>query len=141
MPASTVKPVAGLPDSEPGAYREHLMLDAGLSTGNRVGRDLVLGTTPPSAVATSGAKAANAIVQLRRLDDTLPPRTRCTVRFRGDGVAMGEVMALYRVEGDMQFPPSEASLAANIPSGRTDAASSLAAKPDISHLVLMLNPL
>ena len=140
MATSAVQPTPGLSDSRPTFYREHLMLDAGLTTGNRVGRDLVIRAIMPASVSGTGARAANAIVQLRRLDDVLRRALTAQSVSTATGIPIEEVLAMYRVEGDMAMPPSRASLAAGIPAGRTDAATSLNPTPDISHLVVAIDP-
>jgi uncharacterized protein DUF4157 len=137
MAAAPVQPIAGIPDSAPAALREYLMLDAGGSAGNKVGRDLAIGAITPSSVSASGAQAANAIVQLRRLDDVLRRALVAQTVATATGASFADVLTLYRIEGDMAIPPSQASVAGGLPPGRTDATTSLSVRPDVSNLVLL----
>lgn len=140
MAKSAVKPVAGLPRNAPTAHREYLMLDAGGAAATKLGRQLVLGEVTAESTAITAAAAGNAVMNLRRLDDALTRILSAHAAATKTGVPLEDVLAMYRVEGDLNAPPSKASLAAGIPSGTSDATTSLNPRPDISHLVWLVNP-
>ena len=139
MAKSPTQPVAGLPQNQPGAFREGLMLDAGGSAATDLGRKLVTGQVSVDSVAATAATAANAVMNLRRLDDVLTRALSAQAAATATGTPLADVLAMYRTEGDLNAPPSTASLAAGRPSGTHDATSSLSTRPDMSHLVMLLD--
>lgn len=120
-------------------FREYLLLDATGENSTKPGRDLVTGTTPVADVITSRDKAVEAVINLRRLDDVLIRALSCQATADATGTPLPQVLAMYRVEGDMNVPPSTESIALGVPSAVTSAKTSLDSDPDISHLVLLLN--
>lgn len=135
MAKSAVKPVAGLPKNAPSAFRENLMIDAKGEAENDLGRKLVKDEITVDSVALTGATAARAVMNLRRLDDTLTRILSASTAAGATFTPLTDVLAMYRTEGDLNAPPSTASLTAGIPSGKHDARTSLNPRPDLSHLV------
>lgn len=131
----------GVSESTIPVYREYLMLDAGGAASTRLGRDLVSGSVAPADSSASGATAADAIMQLRRLSDTLQRALICDWVAKKTGLEFAIVAALYRVEGDMMVMPSRKSIQDGIPPGRSDYATSIwvggTYQPEISHGLLM----
>lgn len=132
---------AGLPVSPsavvPAHLRQDLALDA--ATGPALGRELVAGRITTVQAARHPRTCAQAVVGLRRLDDVLCRMLTAQRCAAATGAELALVLALYRTEGALAMPPSTASIDAGVPSGTTDAATSLVPRPDISHLVWLAN--
>lgn len=121
----------------PSALREDLTLDSGF--GPALGRSLVTGALTPAQADLDGGLASQAIMGLRRLDDVLcrvQAAQRCAT---ATGAELALVLALYRTEGALAMPPSDASIGDGIPSGTNGATTSLTPRPDISNLVWLAN--
>ena len=79
-------------------------------------------------------------MNLRRLDDVLIRTLSAQDAALATGTSLSSVLAMYRVEGDMNVPLSHASLQQAIPPGITDASTHLNPTPDISRLVWLADP-
>jgi hypothetical protein len=141
--AAPLKPVPHLPQNDVAYFYEHLALDNTNESGNRAnrrGRDLLRGTTTVAAETTTAANAVRAVMHLRRLDDVLLRVLAAHDAAQQTGTPLADVLALYRVEGNLDAPPSSDSLNLGIPSGTFDAVTSLNPAPNIQHLALLLDP-
>lgn len=140
MATSPVQPVSGLPQNTPGSFRENVMLDAGGAASTELGRKLVKKEITAIAVSATGPSATEAVMNLRRLDDVLTRILSAKAAADQTGTPLAQVLAMYRTEGDLNAPPSTASLAAGVPSGTHDATTSLSpTTPEISHLVWLID--
>ncbi len=143
--AGAPQPIVGLDGGQVRSFIEWLALDNTLESSqraNHIGRDLVLGVRAVASVCGSADAAAQAVMHLRRFDDVLCRVQAAQIAASATDTPLPEVLALYRVEGDLAMPPSAPSIGDGIPSGRFDALSSIAIEisPDMSHLVLLLHP-
>jgi hypothetical protein len=137
MATSPVQPAQGLPNNKPRSYCEHLLIDATGTNATRLGRDLVTGAAKVADQIETGAKAAAAILQLRRLDEAVNRMLTAKRAAQVAGVTLARALTLWRVEGDMILPPSRSSIAEGIPSGRSDVTTMLNLwHPDFSNEVL-----
>ncbi|MFZ5816420.1 MAG: hypothetical protein ACOY93_14155 [Bacillota bacterium] len=139
----TVKPIPHLPQNDVAFFFEHLATDNTNESGgraNKLGRDLVLGTRTVAQVTGTADEAVRAIMNLRRLDDLLTRILSASAVSQATMTPIAEVLALYRVEGDMNAPPSTASLTRGIPSGTQDAISIVNPAPNLRHLVFLAGP-
>jgi hypothetical protein len=141
---SSLAPIPGLDTakSKPQALRERLMHNAGHTTPDiardtetMLGQQLVLGSKLVDSVVKTSDAAVNAVMSLRRLDDVLIRILSTRDAAQATGTPLSSVLAMYRVEGDMNVPPSYMSLRQAIPPGITDATTHLTLRPDISRLV------
>lgn len=121
----------------PSSLREDLTLDSAF--GPALGLNLVTGRLSPAQADLDGGLAAQAFMGLRRLDDVLSRGQAAQSCAKATKAELALVLALYRTEGALAMPPSTASIAAGIPSGTTDAQTSLFPPPDISNLVWLGN--
>jgi hypothetical protein len=140
MALNPVQPIAELPQNAPQVYGHKLQSNVSGSSGTRLGRQLVMGDIAPAAVAATPAAATNAIMSLRRLNDVLTRVLSAQATSQATGTPIEDVLALYRVEGDLAVPPGLASLEAGIPSGTTNAAALINPRPDFTHLVWLVAP-
>ena len=136
------QPILGLPGAEVRFFHDKLAMDTEGQSANRLGRELIEGRSTLAAVTGSAAKSEEAVMHLRRLDDVLLRIQAAGDAARLTASPLHEVLALYRVEGDLGAPPSQSELTDGIPSGTDDASSSIdaPAMPDITHLVILLHP-
>ena len=136
------KPIRGLPGAEIRFFHDKLAMDTVGQSANRLGRELIEGRSTLVAVTRSAAKAEEAVMHLRRLEDVLLRVQAARDAASLTASPLHEVLALYRVEGDLGAPPSQSDLTDGIPSGTDDASSSIdgPALPDITHLVVLLHP-
>jgi len=109
------------------------------SNGPALGLALVTGKLIAAQVDANGRLAAGAVLGLRRLDDVLRRLQAADLCAQATGAELAMVLALYRTEGALAMPPSTASIAAGLPSGTTGAKTRLEPRPDISHLVVLIN--
>jgi hypothetical protein len=107
-----------------------------------VGYELLTGTRPLAAVTDTTAHAIEALMNLRRLNDVLL-RVRIALEAASvAGVPVPRALALHRVEGNMNVPPSAASTGRGIPSGTKDYSSfrtQLSLRPDLGYLILVFS--
>jgi hypothetical protein len=136
MVKSTIKPVEGAPSDY--AYLVNIEHKSD-QYGNSIGSNLVSGTSKVKEFSVSVPKTALAIMQLRRLDDTLLRLIVCHDVADETKVEEEDVFALFRVEGNMSTPPSMGSLEQKIPSGSNSALSSIRVLNELKNLVLVFN--
>ncbi len=136
------KPIIGFPGAEIRFFHDKLLLDAAGPSANHLWRELIEGRSTLAAVTRSAAEAEEAVMHLRRLEDVLLRVQAARDAAQLTASPLHEVLALYRVEGDLAAPPSESDITDGIPSGTDDAGSSIdgPAMPDITHLVVLLHP-
>ena len=138
--SSRVQPIPGLPGNAPGVYRYRLDLDA--LDGTAVGRDILKGVMTVAAAARGPQLAMQAIVGLRLAHDVLLRIRIAQQTVAATGATLAEVLALYRTEGDLGVPPSQASLDAGVPPATFKEGSSIGptAVPDFSTGVWLADP-
>ena len=138
--ASPVRPIPGLPHNAPGVYRYRLDLDA--LDGVAVGRDILKGVMTVTGAARGPQFATQAIAGLRLAHDVLLRIRIGQETAAATGATLAEVLALYRTEGNLGVPPSQASLNAGIPPATFAEASSIGptAIPDLSTGVWLADP-
>lgn len=137
---TAVQPLAGLPQNDVAAFYDRFALDLAGDNANRLGRDLLLGTKTVAEVTGTAARAADAILNLRRLDDVLVRVLAARHAAVLTTTPLEWVLAMYRTEGDLNAPPSVDSLRDGVPSGTVDAKTSLNPRPDLTHLVWLADP-
>ena len=139
MASSPVKPIDGLPQNAPGRFDDRLLLDVSNSTpnGTQLGFDLASGATSPAGITDKVA----ALLQMRRVSDVfirIAAAQQAATKLRRP---IEELMTLYRVEGNLDVPPSSGSLDRLIPSDAPTAPTKMGSyqQPDGSliwpHLV------
>lgn len=140
MDKSPVKPIHGMPNNKPKFYWWHLNIEYDDEThGCLTGTQLIRGEKTPKDFADNGKNAANALAQLQRLNTILGRVNVCYDVAADTGIDIATVFAIYRVEGDMNFPPSLESVLHGIPTGINDATSSLNPRPDVSTSVMLVS--
>ena len=115
MHNSTVKPIEGVSFNEPKYYWLGVNLSYE-STNNGISDavKLIEGKLKISEISKSASETFNIIMQLRRLDDVLL-RILISSDIADDlSLSIEEVMAIYRIEGNLNVPPSASSLHKNI---------------------------
>ena len=135
--AGTIRHVEGLPNGIK-YLEDNLLLD--VRTGHAQtndGMDLLTGVLQPADFTLSGTSATKAIVSLRQVDDVLIRVLGTEAAADALGQPIAEVMAMYRVEGDLAAPVSKQSMDDKIPPAKTTADTSLNPRPAIGSLVMM----
>ncbi len=130
---SAPKVPRGLPGAVPKFLHEALDVDA--TSGAGLGKALVEGRVTVADAATGSWTSAQAIVGLRRLQDILFRLRAARACASATGADLATVLALFRTEGALAMPASASSIDAGVPSGTTDAVTSLRPRPDISNMV------
>jgi len=136
MKTSEVQPLSGFPKEKktaPTVYRSNLMVDArDPAPPTELGRKLVTQEVTVDSVTESGHNAAEkgynaaeAVMNLRRLNDVLVRMLSANRASEATKAPLSDVLAIYRAEGDLSSPPSTGSLAGGIPSGTSDATTSI----------------
>jgi len=140
MTTNPVRPIADLPQNAPQVYGHKLKVDVSGLSGTRLGRQLVLGDVTLDDAAATAVTATDAVMNLRRLNDLLTRALSAEMTARATGTPLADVLALYRVEGDLAVPPTLGSLEAGIPSDASDAAAVIDPFPDFNQLVWSVAP-
>lgn len=144
MRNSKNKPIPGLDEStsRPKAFRERLMIDADHTNRNierdtetKLGLQLVLGIKTVELISNTPDNIVSAIMSLRRLNDVLIRVLSSQDAAQATGTPLSSVLSMYRVEGDMNVPPSYDSIIKEIPPSIIDARTHLNPTPEISRLV------
>ena len=155
--ARTVTPaVAHTPGVLTGGLRVESQLEEYLLLDNRsggdplaeetrrtlVGYEMLKGTRALSSVTDTTNHAIEALMNLRRLNDVLL-RARIALKVADEiGVPAAQVLAMHRVEGNLNVPPSAASTHGGIPSGTKDYSptqTSLNLRPDLGYLIMVFS--
>ena len=101
------------------------------------GYRLMKGDLSVSDVTDTTDHAVDAVMDLRRLNDVLLRVRIAQKAFSDLGIPIEQVLAIYRVEGNLNVMPSLASINLKIPSGTKDypTHTSLDKLPDIGRLI------
>ncbi|MFG1605017.1 hypothetical protein [Actinoplanes sp. NPDC049265] len=124
---------ADLTGAVPRFFRQDLDLAA--SSGAALGQALLTGAITVADAARGARTSSQAIVGLRKVQDIILRLRVARAAATATGASPELVLALYRTEGALALPPSAVSIDAGVPSGTTDAVTSLRPTPDISNLV------
>lgn len=117
-----VQPIRGLPNNAPAHFEERLLLDIQAGGGrNSLGAGLAAGSVDPATVADK----VDAIAQLRRADDVVIRVLAARHAAGLTGRPIHEFLALHRVEGNLDVPPSTDSLDLGVPSASAEAPTSI----------------
>ena len=127
-----VPPIPGLPNNTTQDFDDRLVLDSPVSSPSATATAyaLVKGDMLPSSISTPDAKV-NALIQMRRLDNIFIRVQAAQMAKTAISRPVEEVMALYRVEGNLGVPPSSISLDRMIPSDTPAEPSSMPFYPKV----------
>lgn len=140
MDNGIVKPIEGVPNNKPKYYWWHINIEYASSTdGCLEATQLLRGAKLPGDFSTDGKKAANILAQLQRLNTILSRIKVCYDISVDTGITLETVLTLYRVEGDMNYAPSLETVYKGIPTGFSEANSSLNPRPDLSTMIMLFS--
>ena len=122
-----VAPVPGMPNNTTQHFDDRLILNSpntSVASATATAYGLVKGDIAPSTITTAAAKA-DALIQMRRLDNIFIRLQAAKLASTAINRPIEELMALYRVEGNLGVPPSSLSLDHMIPSDTPTEPSSM----------------